>query len=271
MLRRWLLLGLVAAFGGCSLVVSTDGLTGSSSGGGGSSGVIASGDASPDGATDGGTPREAGASVCDVVPKPYFCATFDDGRALSAVFSTVNVVGGSLTIDPGASKSAPRSLLVNLPANAGALSAEGQVTLPAKITKARVDLDLLVEELGGADQHDFIGFYRDGTHEVTLEIRPDGVLQVDEDIPVVDGGPGQTKTPLGVTVQVGKWTHIQWDVAISGATASSTIRIDGGPATSASSAAAAFQNARLVVGDHSTNALTKTWRDRIDDVVLTVE
>lgn len=274
---RWSLVAVVGccAAAGCSLLVSTDGLNGAQAADAGaadsSSAVdVASVDAPVDARpSDSGSPP----GPCDVPPKPFFCATFDDGRTVAQLFPILAVSNATFAVDEVASKSAPGALGITLPSGTTTnMSAAGRVALPPSATKLTLDAEVRVDALGSPNEHDFIGFFHDESRELTLEVRPDGMLQVDEDIPVVvDGGPDERKTALGVKVTEGKWFHVHWEILVSGATATSRIRIDGGAEVVVTSSSEPVLAAHLEVGDAFCVPVTKPWRSRLDDVVLRIE
>jgi len=274
---RWSLVAVLGccAAAGCSLLVSTDGLNGAQAADAGvadsSSAIdVAAVDAPVDARpSDSGSPP----GPCDVPPKPFFCANFDDGRTVAQLFPILSVSNATFAVDEVASKSAPGALGITLPSGTTTnMSAAGRVALPPSATKLTLDAEVRVDALGSPNEHDFIGFFHDETRELTLEVRPDGMLQVDEDIPVVvDGGPDERKTALGVKVTEGKWFHVHWEIVVSGATATSRIRIDGGAEVVVTSSSEPVLAAHLEVGDAFCVPVTKPWRSRLDDVVLRIE
>lgn len=119
---RWVsvVVCLVAAAAGCSLVVGTDGLTGDASGTPVNDAAAA--DASLDGAQASDGPQaeggDAGSRGCGLYPDATFCQDFDDPRtALSASTWTVAETadpGGTITLVEAGAASAPNAARLSL-------------------------------------------------------------------------------------------------------------------------------------------------------------
>ncbi len=269
---------MVSAFAiACSLVTSFDGLNEPTAGfvdAGGDSPAPPADSGSGDARSDATAP-DAGTMCEGLSPTPFFCEDFDRGRPLDAIFSSVSVTNGAaLTVDQaGASVSSPGALSIVLPAaTTGGMTAMGVRALPAAFSKAVLELDVRVDAMGDADEHDFVSFYKSGSREVGLEIRPNGVVVVDEDIPVVvDGGPDENKTVTSLVFAT-EWVHLKWEVAVlDNGRATSVLRADGKQVASFSTSNLPFLGGSLTVGERTIIPLTKPWRTRIDNVVLRLE
>lgn len=277
-MRRLFLALAAGSLAACSLLTSLDGLSGGGGGGATGDGGVGT---TPD-ATSGGPDARAdvapgpdaapGPSLCArQTAKPFFCADFEDSRPLGAVLSSLTVNGGaSFDIDRTAGAGSSSSLAIVLPEGDGQKAASGQVALPDTLTKLTLEFDVRVDAFGAEDAHDLLGFYRNGDREVSLEITEGRILRLDEDIPVVDGGPDEVRTSLAFSF-TNAWAHVRWAVEIKGDEATSVISVDGQPRGTVTTSALPFLDAVFVVGDRSVGALSRAWRSRLDNIVLHVE
>ena len=147
---RWCGSGVVAllsmaAPAGCSLLVSTDGL---SSAAGATAPLDAASESGPGDAAllDGSTTADAtdgqpAGGFCDSVnPKPTFCADFDTGA-----LETFALVGGP-TLDPTFARSPPRSLMAVVEQGAVERFARVEHPLSVSPTYAAVSLQVFLDE-----------------------------------------------------------------------------------------------------------------------------
>lgn len=276
-MKRSVAIGLASAVAvACSIMTSLDGLNEPTSADAGRDAPAAA----PEGRIDAGgsdarvdAPEAATGPMCDSLsPAPYFCEDFDRGRALlGGTFTTITTSsGGVIALADAGSASAPGSLSVVLPAGSStAMVAYGLRPLPATFSKAALEMNFRVEEVGASDEHDFISIFKD--RSVGLEVRADGVVVVDEDLPASDGGPDENKTVSTLVLGAG-WVHLRWEIKIlPSGRASSVVFADGKEVVSFSSSSGPLLGGSLTVGERSIVPLTKPWRSRYDDIVLWVE
>lgn len=210
--------GVGALLGACSLA-SLDGYSGGvapslSDGGGGDDGAPA-----PDAGVDA-----PAATFCARQPSALFCSDFDDG-GLPAPWSDLTVSGGStLALDDALAVSPPRSIRVETAATSGEACLSYTVaTAPSAFS---ISVDVRVESLGPGD-FDLFTVRRSTERNVGIEVRSDGKLWFDENIPPVDGGSDETFKSTTGALPTGKWSRVQLDVVQVSGGVSATLFVDG--------------------------------------------
>lgn len=268
----------LASLAACSLLTSLDELTEGGGGGGGSEagagtdGAIV--DSSTDARSDGSAPGDAGvdATFCaSLTDAATLCADFDDG-ALPAPFESIAMTGsGSLVErDTKDSRSPPFSLLLAAGLTSGTSSAAVRKKLPGIKTEVSVDLDVRFEALG-TETFDLATFSVGGDHDLGLEVRGNGDLAFDKEVPDGDGGTIETKIDTTATVGTG-WVHLRLVAVPAGSGEwQVTASKDGAAVGSVSMREKVFKDTpTLSIGDPSmgSSAAPAAWRVRVDNVVV---
>ncbi len=232
---RALVLGAAGAVGGCSLLVSTDGLStgtvvvigeGGSSGGDGSSGGIGDGGITADGAlVDAAT-----GPFCNALsPKPKFCADFDDGVITD--FGTVN--GGPPTLESDVATSPPRALVASVSGDATDRSAKVVRDFPDSPAAIEVSFDVYVELYDVMHDVELVGvlFSRTGGKSciVNVAIRHNA-WTLDETCEGAGSANVDLAHPSAFLAKQLAWTHI--DYAADFVSRSYSMSVDGQPAFS---------------------------------------
>ncbi|MBX3186179.1 MAG: hypothetical protein KF819_04155 [Labilithrix sp.] len=280
-LRGFIACSLAAAIAlelaGCSFFTSLDGLrepaaidddASSTADDASTPPVVGGGDAGAPEAGDG----SVGAPPCATLsPAPFLCRDFDDGAPIAAGFDGVTTEnGGALTIDADDRRSAPNSLLLVLPSAPSSQVVRAYLgkQLPDAVVRISVRMNVRIERRGGIDKHDIIGFRKSDSRDTTLVVRTNGSLEVEEAVPT-NPVPG-LRTPLSF-VAPDDWWSLEWEVAISGAVATSTVRANGVEVGTATTSSETFSGGTFLLGDYQTLGLSSEWRTRYDDVVVLVE
>lgn len=277
--RLFLAAVAVATLAACSFLTSLDELT-EGDGGGGSveAGTVTEGgsaDATVDARTDSATNGDAGvdATFCASLPDAAtLCADFDD-RALPAPFETIIVNGSGSVVerDDKDSRSAPYSLLLGAGLTNGSSAAAVRKRFPGIRTEVSVDLDVKFETFG-TEPFDLVTFGVGGDHELGLEVRVNGAVVFDKEVPDGDGGAIESKIETTATLGTA-WAHLRF-VAVAPANGTEwqvTASKDGVAVGTVSMREKTFKDSpNLWIGDW--NALDgpapAAWRVRVDNVVV---
>jgi len=214
---------IATALGGCSLLVSTNGLT-------------TVGDAAPTDTTDArGAPdssagdaptAEAAADAGDAAdantgpfcaslnPKPKFCADFDKGSV-----SDYGSLFGTPTLDLSISKSAPASLLSIVETSAMVRGSSVETTFPDAPTSIAISVDIFVDEYDIAHDVELVtaNFASTGNVfcDVNIAVRMNAwtIGEYCETNGTANGVGANHRT--SATLQLAKWTHVDATVDLS--------------------------------------------------------
>ena len=223
-----------ASAAGCSLLVSTTGLSGSaaSTTEAGPDGPNEGGNPSGDAASDGGAVDGAEAGLCD---DAVLCDDFED--ASDALWTTVDEAvdsGGTVARDGVRPRSGARSLHCTRtrPMN-------GRGFVRAKVSPAALtcELDVYVDGVPDGQNVEVLTLKRsvDGFsayEPAYVFVRPAGVM-LGEYKQFPDGGEENRRVDLALAGGgVGRWVHLT--VTLSATTSSLEARVDGAPAVSGS-------------------------------------
>ena len=223
------------AVGGCSLLVSTDGLAssadaapGATDGGGAdtSAGNATGSDGGSSDAAADASDASTGPFCASLSPKPKFCADFDQGGTAGDYGS----IFGTPSLDVSTSKSAPASLLAIVETSASVRGSAVQTNLSDTPTAIALSFDVFVDEYDSA--HD--------VELVTVNYASAGNLYCDVNVAVrsnmwtVGEYCQMNGTATGVAaahhtssqLMRGKWTHIDVTAAVVSGGAL-TMAVDG--------------------------------------------
>jgi hypothetical protein len=217
----------LASGAACSLAVDSDGLTGATARpdaalDGPAEGTAPAPDAAGDAAGDA-TPASDAGRACDA----SFCDDFDEG-VLGARWTGLQQNGGSLSLDPGAAVSAPRSLLVRLPlgpTNRG-------VSLAKEFPRAgglRCALSLRVDAPTAASSHVYYAQIRILSPDVSLRVLALGTRpgsSVFEDFTAFPDGGERSNVQQLAPIAAGQWVRVEIETTYSTA----RVVVDGVPA-----------------------------------------
>lgn len=262
--RSSLVLIGAAAAAGCSVLTSLDGLSDPADPAGGRAPTADAEAGLP--AKDGGS--EAGSFCQGSVA--HLCVDFEDGAPLASYFGELrftNGATGELVTDEG--PPASRALALTVPITSGSLEASCRASLPSEITRAVIQLDLRILEIGGGEPFDFIGLYRSNAREISLELDDQGTLKVDEDYPDGDGGEAEKKTPL--VARIGdRWARLRWEIVKGSSDTTHTFFVNDVEVGDTKTSNAILQGASLVVGERAVNGVTKRWRVLLDNILVDI-
>jgi hypothetical protein len=216
----WLLVGGLAANGGCTVF---DGLAaaGAPEGGTGPADGVESGAARPPEApkpsADGGAPNPAtGTSYCaQEAARATFCADFD-GADPFAGWSARDEAGGSLTRAEESAVSAPFALASRLTGGPTGAQARALVMLPLSTPSLRVGLDVRFGpcEASNADAVSIVSLAV-GTGYILDLVRTGGTLLLREQASF--GGTSVSgATGFGASPAEGQWTRLELSVLLAG-------------------------------------------------------
>jgi hypothetical protein len=216
--RRLFAIGFLAfSAASCSLLVSLDGFN--------------DGSAEPDASTDGphaedasgdsiGEARVADASAfaCDaLVPAPKFCDDFERPTPTGTMWSSLNItLGATVTIDSTDSRSPTRSLNCVTPAlDAGTPVASLSRSFPDIATDIRYSFDLKIAAPAVVGQIDLATVRlkapdagANATMSVTLSVRPNQTLLMEEDYRFDAGQPSFKSHGFGREPVFGQWERV---------------------------------------------------------------
>jgi hypothetical protein len=204
----------VALAGGCSLLVSTDGLVGPTA-----ASDASTADASDASTSDGPLAPDAADSAtakpycASLSPKPKFCADFDTGQ-----LADFEHRAGTISLETAVSTSPPRSLLAVVERNAPNLFAHVQTNFPDTPASYEVSFDAYVAEY-------------DATHDVELMtvrlMSPDGITctpdvsirngfwRFDEYCVKNDTAVLEVSHDTKVLAPYGRWVHVALSVSFT--------------------------------------------------------
>lgn len=261
-------LSALAAATACSLT-SLDGLSG---------GAAQDAGATADASTDGARVDGAILSDAEAGPPVAFCASLDaaalalcadfDQGVLPAPFGRVlEENGGKVTLDTADSRSPPRSLLFTVgQSNSNSAAALAWTSRPIA-TEVSFDLDVRVDAFGSGS-FDVLGLTRAGV-ETGLQIRSDGALEFDIELPDGDGGQKETIIPIAGSID-SAWRHVRFEASPqSSSTWKVNVLVDGTFFGTTTVPTAGFVGQPdVVLGDDVVFPSSTPWRVHIDNVVV---
>lgn len=263
-----LLLGFLSA---CSLFVDLDGLSDASDpagqGDGGPSPVLPNGEAGVDAAT---TNPSTGTSPCAAAHT--FCDDFDTGdENLATRWSELTTTAGPLDLDTTRSRSAPRSLRMNLKPTTGNQDSHLAKSVPVQNGTARAEVDIFVPTpVGGSYKEvDPIGVELHPTptgydfHGLYLIVRPDGTsLQY-----FASKKSANVDHRASLTFTMDAWHHVVITVSYATTPPTGTISIDGAVASVPMMGPTATK-LDLELGADYTDAANLAWSLSFDNAVV---
>jgi len=220
-------------------------------------------------APDGG---DGGPFTCAALnPAPRFCSDFD--QPLPAPWDLVSEVrGGTARIEESA-------FVSSVPTGSGAAIAACLTrSFSGPYKSIRIDFDIRVDELGDAP-YDFVNIDKNTQHEIGLQILRTGAVQLDEDVPEPDGGPGEsqiltlTDARFEGVPPAAQWKHVRLDFVINAEKATLDVDVGGVKKTgyTLKTPVAVSTGFTLQLGDCGIDPHpTKPWKVRFDSFVLDV-
>lgn len=268
-----------AGAGGCSLLVSTNGLsdgdTATPDGGPGiGDGPAAIDSASEAAAPDAGPDARDAASPCR--SKHLFCDDFDTGDSKPiGRWDSLIENAGPIILDTSMFVSPPRALHVTMPPGAGVRASKLRKTLSPTSPKSTLDVDLFVTGPTGGSfvEVDPIGITLSPApsgftkHGIAIAIYPTKTVLQYYASPPADGGTTTTvESPF--TLPTSRWVHLTITVDYTPAIPLVAIAIDGMPSTRITPGGTAPTSLGLEVGVIYTSAANTDFAVVTDNVVV---
>lgn len=219
---------------------------------------------------DGTTPVEASTGFCRAnADAGVFCEDFDGTGDAIAHFDRRQETGGVLTVDSASSASAPKSLLVNLPA--GTSPGETYVVMSAKTSgaHARLEFKARAEESAtgtAAAQFAKLWFFSSGGGSYEVGIGFEG------DVYVYEFSSGNYKQLANVKAPPASgWHHFVIDVRIDNAPRVD-VELDGKRVVDSVALTPPYEVGAMeaAVGLPYVDANHGSWRIRFDDILYSV-
>lgn len=255
---------------------------GNPSGGTGNPGGAGGSGASDAGADADGAPNDASSDAPNLgfcqslTTSVTLCADFDSG-SYSKGWDSVDLYGQcTMSTDTSASVSAPGALSVAAPTFAqfsDQCSGSLHKTLPKPSKVIHVEFDLRPEALDSSAWTYAVSLVMNGTGtkaEVVLRLHA-GQGAVSESVTASDGGVTYAGHIWPDPPALGKWTHIQWDIDVSGAVANSTLTQDGKSSSSSLNLKPYVSSGDLGLGITFASGPTEASKLRFDNVVIDVD
>jgi len=218
------------------------------------------GSSGSDGSSSGGDGSVG--RFCSTRPTPpSACADFDDGTVPTAF---TNASGNNLAID-GEGKDATKGLKASASANAGT-SENACVYVNVDHTRTSITLEADVRlDVIGMLNFDVLNIRADASHEFSIHVANDQLF-FEEDVPVVDGGPGElfTATPGKLTTT---YRHLKFLVTV-GDTAHGELFVDGTSVGTYDASNKTSQGKVQVQFGDCTFAGAKGWTLHYDNIVV---
>jgi hypothetical protein len=282
-MRRLATLGsavVLAGAGGCSLLVTTSGLSGDvglTDGGDGS--IATSGDAGlTDGASSDGPGPDAPVSETGA-PSPcstqhLFCDDFDTGgSSLGARWDFFRQNAGPIVLEPSTFASPPRALRATLTPGSGVRVSELRKVVTPQSATTRVDFDVIVEAPTGTFvELDPVGIdispppANFKNHGLAIAMYPTKTVLQYHASPV--GGGATTAVETTFTLPTSKRVHVTMTVDYSAAQPIGTIALDGTPAAQVTMLGTTPSSLEVTLGLIYTEDATGTFTGAFDNVVV---
>lgn len=258
----------------CALLVDTDGLTGASAqSGGGDAARAPEASAPSDGGLDGAADaRPSSSSPCAIAH--VFCDDFDTGSEdLTTRWDKLETFAGTLALDSTRSRSAPRSLRMNVTPTTGEKHSSLTKSIPTTANAARVELDLFVPSPNGSfAEIDPVGLeLAPPPSGVQLQglyvvIHPDGTyLQF-----LALGQPSKGAYLAPIALERDAWHHLVMTYSYATSPPSATLSVDGRVANVTMLQAAAPSVIRLQLGAPYANDANLTWAIDFDNATVDI-
>jgi hypothetical protein len=299
---------------GDSGVAATDGDASVSSGnddGGGSStdtgsvtnpepdaGVDEGGVSSDSGGTQDASapPADSGAGVDSAVPTycstispaPLFCADFDEGQALNAIWDSLTSQGGTAALTGGSNAfSAPDSMTVSLSSTAKNFDCAGYKAFLAEKGKTGTTYVLLaqvrVDEFDTGTTSDAVfltlQFYSQSSSAITdlqfelVEASGQQAAFLSEDILQSDGGESFPEQLASQAFPLNTWVQVEISINVASSGNSPVTLSFNGTKVASTTVNLTMPSPipQIIVGSTFANALPSAWQVRYDNVVFTAK
>jgi hypothetical protein len=272
--RRALLVVTILAASSCSLT-SLEGFSGPGVGPDPDADAASLDDSS--GASDGpdvntiGTPDGGRfcASLSASAPAPVFCSDFDDG-ALPGVWTRIDVgAPNTITLDGVESTSLPQALLVTVMPGASGTPVCLEKDLPGPYEDIRVELDFRLEVVGVMEPFDLVDLMKTDSEEVTIQVTPGGVIQLEEDWLEPSGTKSEGVVDTSGRATPNAWQHLTIRAQRSASATQVVVSVDG-----RTSAPYVVRSRTFLAGfsaglsDCYTRETNGTWKVRFDNFVV---
>jgi hypothetical protein len=280
----------LANLAGCSLLTSSDGLTGATTDASTSSGADGAGTRRPDGAggsdsglddaqagDDGSVP--SGPSFCArLAPAPLFCDDFDEAP-LAASWDSVVATEGEVVLSASDALSPPRSMLVTTKTQSDlglqAFVVKAFAPWTARPMTATLDADVRVDRVNAADMPLLaIQLLEAGGKLYEVQLRASGagssLATIFREHTHDASTDGVSDRGLAAAIVVGAWTHVQIQLTYRLVAASrARVTIDGVIALDAPVSPSTIGGTpRVALGVTAVSVPTDPWAVRYDNAVF---